>query len=928
MVVMDHHLRPLVPLLLLVWAAGLSNAHAQPQPACTDPATRALIEADWLEQKQANLTQGAGKVTTQEDAAGAVDGVINGEYGFHCASRAPDSWWQVDLGQRRVLDRVVVYNRCRSAGRASTGLVMLGSDDGKTWREIYQHDGTVFRGFTDKKPLVVSFRDKSVAARFVRLQMKRAVSFHLDEVQVYAQDDPKKNIALGQPADQSSTSRYSTRKVRPGRDHYTMEDVHRAIESGRRLIEQITRLGGGNRVRQDAGRLDALAKKSKTSPKAIDALYHDVRWVVRSIALKNPLLDFDKVLFVKRHPGTLPHMCDQYFGSFAQPGGGVYALEDLGGDFRAREVIGQDKMKGSFLSPDLSYDGRRIVFAHSRATADRKRGLWTPEVCYHLFAVKLDGTGLRQLTDGPHDDIDPRFLPDGDLVFISTRRGGFCRCGGRPVPTYTLHKMSLDAPTIHRLSPHETNEWHPSVLNDGSLIYTRWDYVDRHTNVGHGLWTARSDGSNAMAFYGNYNFGKRPWGVWHPRAIPGSRKILGIAGGHHGYAEGSVVLIDLDRGQDGLDPLTRITPEVAFPESEGWPLSNYTTAWPLSEDFYLLAYSPRWSSKKLRNGLTPGLYLLDRWGHRELLYRDPAIPSESPIPLRSRPLPTARPRTVDWAGERTGRFLLYDVTQSTEPMESRRIRKLRVVQILPKTMHRNDHPKISVARQLSARFLLGTVPVEEDGSAYFEAPASVPLYFQAVDDRGMAYQSMRTITYVQPGETLSCVGCHEPRHTAPPNRLPMAARRAPSKIERGPDGTKPVSYLRLVQPVLDKHCVKCHSGPEPKKGIRLTGKLAKDERGHCESYRTLATRKRVHWFNSVNGREWLPRTYPGTFGAQASPLVQMLRAGHNDVQLGPEELRRICIWIDLNVPFYGVYQPEHVAAQRRGEVVPLDEILQ
>ena len=500
------------------------------------------------------------------------------------------------------------------------------------------------------------------------------------------------------------------------------------------------------------------------------------------------------------------------------------------------------------------------------------------------------------------------------------------------MPTYALYRMDASGGHLRRLSCHETNEWNPFVMNDGRVIFTRWDYVDRHTNLAHSLWTARPDGSNATAFYGNYNFGRKPWGVWHARAIPGSRKVMGIAGAHHGYAEGSVVLIDPAKGQDGLEPLTRLSPDARFPEAEGWPTSNYTTPWPLSEEFFLVSYSPKWSAKRRAQAgaIMPGLHLVDRWGHRELLCRDPAIPCESPIPVRPRLRPVARSSVARWGGPATGRCLLYDVRASTDPMQAA-ITTLRIVQVLPKATHRNDRPRISVARQISARHLLGTVPVEADGSAYFDAPAGVPLYFQAVDDQDMAYQSMRTITYVQPGETLSCVGCHEPRETSPANSRPMATRRAASQIQPGPPGSMPLSYLQLVQPVLDKNCAKCHSGDKPKGGIRLTGKLGKRERDHCESYRTLAKKKYVHWFDSVNGGEWIPRTYPGKFGAQASKLVQMLRQGSmggETLDLSPEERRRIYLWIDLNVPFYGVYLPEHVAAQRSGENVPVAALMQ
>jgi hypothetical protein len=1021
------------------------SAAAAPERAITDPAARALIEADWAaEATPQTPSQPATTVTTQEDAAGGNDGVINGGYGFHCASGAANSWWQVDLQQPYALDRVVVYNRCGgSEARAAKALVILVSNDGKTWEEAHKHDGSLFHGFPDKNPLVIRFADKEVKARFVRLQERAAVSFHLDEVEVYPKDNPQRNIALGKPADQSGVSQFSTRKpgvssslppassplplgegrvrgndgaqrstevphpnplpkgegasVRPlpggegGGGAAPLPkgegEVGKLAQRGHRLLDQMRKLGVPD------GRLAALARRLDQGQAGPDQLA--ARWALRDIALSNPLLGFDKLLFVKRHPCFFAHMCDQYYGSLMQPGGGLFILENVGRDFRARDLVGDKLPPGNFLSPDLSYDAAQIVFAYTRSTGDpKKRWTWTPDVSYHLYMINVDGTGLRQLTDGPYDDIHPRFLPDGGIVFVSTRRGGYCRCGARPVPTYTLHRIEPDASGLRRLSVHETNEWHPCVLNDGRIVYTRWDYVDRHTNLAHSLWTTNTDGTNAAAYYGNYNFEKKPWGTWHPMAVPGSRKVMAIAGAHHGFAKGAVMLLDPDKGHDGLPPVERLTPEVTFPEAEGWPGSSYATPYPLSEDYFLVSYSPRWAANRAAAEVSPGIYLQDRWGHRELLYRDPAIASMSPIPLRPRPRPIPRPlvssplppassplpltssllpptssplplgegrvRGNDGAqrstevphpnplpkgegasvrplpagesarkegeGEEgaTGRFLLLNVYDSTDGIPRGSVKHLRIVQVLPKTTIVADQPKISAARQISARQLLGTVPVEADGSAHFAVPAGIPLYFQAVDAEGMAVQSMRSITYVQPGETLSCAGCHEPRHTSPPNRLPLAAMRPPSEIAPGPDGSMPFSYPRLVQPVLDKHCVSCHGAKDAKGGIRLTGSPAGP---HTESYRALAVKKYVHWFDSVNGGEWVPRTYPGKFGARASRLIEVLRNGPCNAKLSPDDFARLCLWIDLNVPFYGVYEPDQVAEQLKGATVPLAAIL-
>jgi len=851
-------------VILLLAAAG----RAASLPVAE--ALRAELEAEWareaatvqLPPNPSGEPQGA---ATWEDAAGAVDGVKNGSYGFHTTSSV-NPWWQVDLQEPIELDRIVVYNRGERPQRAD-GMKVLVSLDGREWTEVFQHSGPSFGGAYDGKPLVVDLKGRSITTRFVRCQMAKEVSFHLDEVEVYPAFDPQTNVALHKTADQSSAGRWSTSKL--------AAVSHPVDFEGR--AEQ------------------------------------------RRAALRNPLLDFDAILFVKRHPGTFAHMCDQYYGSYARPGGGLYVLEDFKGEPKLRDLMEGRLPEGSYLSPDLSYDGKRIAFAYVRVDPNRKPAFEArPETCYHIYTVNVDGTDLRQVTDGPSDDFDPCWLPDGDLAFISSRRGGYCRCGGRPVPTYTLHRMHADGSDVRRLSSHETNEWHPAVANDGSLLYTRWDYVDRHTNLAQSLWRCQADGSLPFAIYGNYNVDKKPWGEWHAQAIPGSHKLMAVAGAHHGYAYGSLVMIDPWRGYDGQGAIERLTPEVPFPEAEGYPGSAYTTPFPLSEDLWLVSYSPKWSTRDASHTVTQGIYLQDRSGHRELLYRDAGISSEYAIPLRPRPRPGAVP-DVETTDTHEGRFALLNAYDSALPLPPGKIKELRVVQVLPKTTTNADDPPISVARQISARQLLGTVPVEEDGSAYFTAPAGLPVYFQAVDENGMAVQTMRSLTYLQPGETVSCVGCHEPRDTTPSNHAPLALRRAPSAIEPGPDGSRPFSYPRLVQPVLDRHCVGCHGAQEPAGGVRLTGDHAGSD-AYSFSYRALAKKDWVHWFDSVNGGEWIPLTTPGQFGARASRLTALLREGHEGVTLPREDLERIGLWIDLNVPFYGVYEPAQVALQRQGDV--------
>ena len=262
--------------------------------------------------------------------------------------------------------------------------------------------------------------------------------------------------------------------------------------------------------------------------------------------------------------------------------------------------------------------------------------------------------------------------------------------------------------------------------------------------------------------------------------------------------------------------------------------------------------------------------------------------------------------------------------QSLLPLPpDRPIRQLRVFQVLPKTeTHVANDPRIGYANAESARMLLGTVPVEPDGSAYFRVPAHKPLYFQAIDERGRAVQSMRSVVYLQPGERRGCVGCHEPPSAAPGAQaaLALALQKPPSAIIPGPDGTRPLSYVRLVQPVLDRHCVVCHDNrPGPGKSrLALTGQLLGK---FTQSYENL--RPYVRWYEWGSNSIGQIATRPGMIGADASRLPHILAdTAHTPaVALPEEDLQRLNIWLDANAPFYGTYTEKERRAQQRGLAV-------
>ena len=670
-------------------------------------------------------------------------------------------------------------------------------------------------------------------------------------------------------------------------------------------------------------------------------IYLDARWTIRRIAFCNPLLNFDKILFIKRHhPGGVFHMCDQYYGFNAIAGGGLYVLSDpFGSDPKltnllADSIVEKGRLKGStlkpgaFLSPELSYDGHTILFAYTQGKG--KDLQWTPESSFHIFKVNSDGTGLEQLTDGPWNDFDPCFLPNGRIVFISERRGGYLRCG-RHCPTYAMHSMAPDGGDIIMLSYHETHEWHPSVTNDGMIAYTRWDYVDRDTNVAHHIWTCFPDGRDPRSLHGNYPFRRelRPWMEMSIRAIPNSHKFVATAAAHHGNAFGSLVMIDQNLSDDGaMSQLIRLTPEVPLPEAERHikPIKDcmvYGTPWPLSEDDFLCAYD--------RHAKNQGIYWIDRFGNKELIYRDTSIPSISPIPLRPRKKPPVIPtRTVQTAADiaRAGSEYPKETITVVNVYDSdfdwpkgAKVAELRIIQLLPKTTAPPNQPRIGIANQTNARSVLGTVPVETDGSAYFEAPVGKLIYFQALDDRGMAIQSMRSGTYLHPGEQMTCLGCHEPkrRTSKQSNVITLALKRAPSKIRPDVDGSNPFNYVRLVQPALDRNCVSCHSQEQ---APDLTG-IVEGKNGWTRSYNNLAEKYGFYFHvsnGSINtGIHGGTRSIAGKFGARSSKLLDFMDEQHYGVKLSEEDFHRLTLWLDCNSEFYGSY--ENTLAQAEGRIV-------
>jgi hypothetical protein len=684
-------------------------------------------------------------------------------------------------------------------------------------------------------------------------------------------------------------------------------------------------------------------------------LYRQVRDCGRRIAFSNPLLSCDDILFVERKCVGADnfsggHMTTASFGHTQIYGGGLYIARNIkSGDPAISNVLkesviengpwkGQKLAGGAFISPELSFDGKEILFAYAKPVYANRPRVWeyTEENSFHVFKVNADGSRLMQLTTGNHNDFDPCYLPGGRIAFISTRTEGrgpgsiYSRCfPDRGPAQFFLHSMNADGSDIIPLSFHETDEWQPSVNNDGMIVYTRWDYVDRNSNAAQHLWTCYPDGRDPRSPHGNYvhpfstmeggNFGPgvfttRPCAEWHIRAVPrsaadpGSSKYVATAGPHHGEPFGALVLIDLAVEDDGLmSQVKRITPN-RYPESEvgakdSW---EFGTAWPLSADFYVANHRD-------------GLYLIDRFGNCELICKasNKVLRPIEPIPVQPRPMPPVIP-TQTWQGERASphapkaTIAVMNVYDGDLPWpKGTKFKELRIIQYFPKSTQPLFVPTIGYAEQSLARMALGTVPVEEDGSVYFEAPVGKAIGFQLLDAKGLAVQSMRSVTYVHPGERLTCVGCHESKWKASGVAAPLAGRRAPSRIRPEVGGLEPLNFHRLVKPIIESKCAACHRDRA---------------QGPDMSYASL----KPYAFYLVGGKPtsgpWLTiprhggsRSVPGKHGAHGAPLLKYLDSSHYGVDLTKEEFRRITLWLDCNSNELGAYQDE--AAQRRGDIV-------
>ncbi len=940
---------------------------------------RAEIEADWQKQAEARMANPPGSgglmgpVASSADAAGAVDGVKNGKYGFHTGGD-PNPWWQVDLGTPAPIARIVVYNRLDYAPglHNADNLVILTSDDGKAWLTRYENRGKHFGGISGAKPLDVTFPPGQVRSRFVRLQIpsKASILFHLDEVEVYGQADPARNIALGRPADQSSVSTWSTAKryIDPSRP--PMYPIQEVLDRGRRLASDLQSLGAD--TRPHLRELDAVEARWRQLPGSAPPdiqrqIYQKARWAVRRLAFSNPLVQFDRLLFVKRFTQQCyPDICLNHMPWVSRPGGDICVLEKPfsvdGEGQRVRNLLGGALGPGHVHGMDLWWDADRVTFGYARSKTGQPPFAWPPGHCVerylahklreteeptHVFEIGIDGRGIRQLTHHNYwSDLDPTYLPNGDIAFVSERCAYSLQCNHDPRLDETscnLYVMRPDGKGIRRLSVNKDGDYLPHCLDDGTIGYTRWEYQERGLTQIQSLWSVRPDGTWADVLFKQHL--NDPWALEDVRSIPGtgSNKLVAIAAGHHTLAAGPVVVITPSQGLSDARAIRSVTPWVLPPEggmsgtavAEGGVCDDggyYMTPWALSEKYFLVAYSylktqPKGFPEFCRGADEKGyaLYLIDVFGNKELIYRDPEISSFVPIPLRPRPRPPILPDQTDPA-QSFARCVVSDVSYGVPGIARERIRYLRIAQGVPWPYdrqhggHRYEYVALSAGLGWTPVRILGEVPIESDGSVHFQVPVDEPFYFQLLDENHMELRRMRSFISYQPGEVRGCVGCHESRPAAPTAApMPLAAQRDPSIPVPPPWGDRPLSFLRDVQPVFDRHCVQCHSGMKPAAGLDFSGGLVDGTKirtpyggelaldGHNRAYRTLIAGQLVAYANKYDPASAI--TQPLAFGSHQSKLIRAVREGPcaKRAKLGREDLWRLVTWIDANAPYHDAF---------------------
>ncbi|MDR2956548.1 MAG: hypothetical protein LBV43_15855 [Prevotella sp.] len=608
--------------------------------------------------------------------------------------------------------------------------------------------------------------------------------------------------------------------------------------------------------------------------------------------------------------------------------GGELSLIKMNGIWAREETLLSDSL-GVFRDPDVHFDGKHILFSWKKSLKEDD---------FHLYEMEMPTKNLKQITDGlGFADIEPVYLPDENILFNSTRSGNSVDCWTTEVSN--MYICDREGRYMRRVGYDQVHTSHPAVLDDGRVVYTRWDYNDRGQVFTQPLFQMNPDGTGQTEYYGVNSF--FPTTAAQVRQIPGTRKIMATFMGHHTPQHGKLGIIDPEAGRDEAEGVTMLAPvRKARPEridAYGQYGDQFQYPYPLSESEFLVSYSPLgyYTGRPIQFGI----YWMNADGERELLAADPNTSCNQPVMLVPRERPFRRINTVDYTKE-DGVYYMQNIYEGNamEGVEPGTIKKLRIVEVIYRPASigaaagggegggAHAFTPVGVGNaSWDLKRVIGTVDVNADGSAFFKVPARRPFYFQALDENNRVVQTMRSWSTLQPGETQSCVGCHEHKNTVPISSHPisMAMNDNIQSITAEGIGERNFSYRDEVQPIWDAKCISCHDGIKHKMSLKGDLKVVENQtkRKYSDSYLNLthaarrlggneswqgdAEHPEVNWVSSLSTPKLL-KPYPA--GSNTSNLIKRLENGHKGVKMTKEELETIALWLDLAVPFISEYK--------------------
>jgi formylglycine-generating enzyme required for sulfatase activity len=786
-------------------------------------------------------------------------------------------------------------------------------DWNENWRdfEVYLDDGrqAIVKGSlkAGHGPQRITLPKPSVGSRIVLkfLNSYGATNPGASEIQVYSASPPADRLG-----------KFVRPPARVGVERpVDLKALHRAIEDLYRDFPQRYRKGP-----EFLSRLSDLEQRAR-QPADEEALRRDATALQHEALLANPLLDFDALLLIRRR---------EHDGMFVNGSARWYPKSGFDDEILRLSPVRPHGRLTSVCRPagpvligemDLHWDADRMLLT----TIGSKN-------CFHVFEMDMATRALRQLTPAEHSDIDyydPCYLPDGNILFTCTSNYQGTPCN-RVGNTETLSLMTPEG-KIRRLGFDQEFNWFPRVMNDGRVMYARWEYCDLPHTFSGTLFHMNPDGTGQRELYGSGAYW--PNRIFYARPIPGhSSKFVGIVKGHHDDGSyGNLVIFDPSKGHRQTDGAVQRIPgygKSVEPVFADWmnkvaPWAHFIHPYPLSEKYFLVSAQMPSTSDGMNYQGRFGIYLVDIFDNMVPICTEPDSNLFEPIPVRRRPRPPVVPEQVDLS-RIDALVVLQDIYagQGLNGVPRGTVKKLRLFAYhFSYRGTGGEWDRVGMDGPWEPKRVLGTVPVEGDGSAYFRVPANTPISVQPLDSEGKAIQLMRSWFTAMPGEKVSCVGCHETQLTSPSPTISAALMRRPSEIQPWHGPVRGFSFAREVQPVLDKYCVGCHSGrPSPRGNSGLDLRAAPAavqpsefgpltlEAKFTPSYRALTPLVR----NASLEPDRAVLT-PCEFHADTTELVQMLRKGHHGVTLDAESWDRLATWIDLNCPAHGTWHEAVVA---------------